>query len=349
MPTSYADIQLKILQMLQDPTGATYDKTTEVAYWIEESLKELATYDPHIVRVPFKIESRSGTATSGTTTKTLEDTTNDQFLATDDDNEKVVYNTTDETWAVITSYSTAETVGLSANIMAEGENYKIYNKHCYNNKQIYIGDVGDYLKVDKVEYKCSKWPRSWRNWKIYGDVLEIDIDFTPTDTDEVNVYYARPHKLCQLTTLIGACTNIEPVDETTLAVKGLTGTEIIEIGDELYIAGHRSLYTVTTGVTLVAGAGNIIVSPGMEFATAVDDVITFTKSTLKPQHEEIFCHLVAARAVLSDNIRHINAIPKGGANVWSDYQSWAERKLGEVLGKLERLSPPKTKRLYNRD
>jgi len=339
--------------MLQDPDAAIYD-TTETGYWIEESLTELSQYDPHIVLVTFNIEGRAGIATSGTTTNTLEDSSSDHFLDTDDDNEKVVYNSTDKTWATITSYTDAENVGLSANIMADGESYRIYNKHCYNNKQVYVGDVGSYLWIDGVEYKCNQWPRNWRNWKLLGDVLEIDIDFTPTDTDEVNVYYARPHKLCQLTDLDGACTAIELADETTLAVKSLQGGETIEAGDELHIAGHRSIYTVTTGVALAntaagAGTGNIIVSPGMEVATAVDDSITFIRSTLKPQHEEILCHLVAARSVLSDNISYINAINKGGEGVWRKYQEWGERKLAEVLSKLNRINVLKTKRVYPKD
>ena len=125
MARSYAEITTLILQMLQDTGAATYN-SAETGYWIEESLKELAVYVPHIVRMPFKIEARTGSATS-TSPNNLVDATNDQFLATDDDNEKVVYNTTDKTWAVITSYSTAEQVGLSNDIMASGESYKIFN------------------------------------------------------------------------------------------------------------------------------------------------------------------------------------------------------------------------------
>ena len=94
--------------MLQDVAGATYDKTTEIAYWIEESLKEFATYEPNIVPAIFKIESRTGTDTTGTS-GSLTDTTKDQFVATDDDNEKVIHNTSDNTWAVVKTY-TDETV-----------------------------------------------------------------------------------------------------------------------------------------------------------------------------------------------------------------------------------------------
>ena len=86
----------------------------------------------------------------------------------------------------------------------------------------------------------------------------------------------------------------------------------------------------------------------MEAATADGDVLTFVKSTLQPQHEELFAHLVAARAVLSDNINFINKVNVGGAGTWLDYQGWGERKLSEVLGKLKNIKKLQTKRVYTR-
>jgi len=51
---------------------------------------------------------------------------------------------------------------------------------------------------------------------------------------------------------------------------------------------------------------------------------------------------------LSDNINYINQINKGGPEVYARYREWGERKLGEVLSKLDRISPPRTKRIYSR-
>lgn len=350
MTRTYAQIRDLCEQMLQDPDGAIYD-TTETDYWIEESLKELAGYDPHIVDVIFKIESRTGSDTAGTEDE-LTDTTESQFVDSDATSEKVVHNTTDHTWAVVTGQDSTSVLTLSADIMNSGEDYRIYNKRCLNSRQIYIGDVTDYLWIDSVEYPIGQK----RNWKVYGDVLEIDVwnvadsDTTQTDLPNVDVLvrFAKPHRLCQLTDLGGTCADGEPVGETTVAVNSFGTTETIEIGDELHIADHRSLYTVTTGDVLSGGTGSISVYPGMEAATTATDVVTFTKSTLKPHLEELFCHLVAARAVLSDSINYINAINKGGVDVWRKFQEWGERKLGEVLSKLERIAPIKTKRVHPR-
>jgi len=349
---TYAQIQDLCEQMLQDTGAATYD-TTETGYWIEESLKELATYDPHIVPVIFKIESRTGTDVTGTEGK-LTDVVKNQFVAGDATDEKVVHNTTDNTWAVITANDDVDVNSLSADIMDANENYEIYNKRCWNKKQIYIGNVTDYLWIDSVEYPIG----AKRNWKVYGDVLEIDVDSvedsdtTKTDLPNVDVLvrFAKPHRLCQLTTLRGELTADESKGDTTVAVDGLApATGEVEIGDEFHLENHKTLYTITSATTLSGGAGDITFYPGLEANATDNDDITFTKSTIKPQHEELFCHLVAARAVLSQNITNIDAINKGGTDVWLRYQNWGERKLAEVIGKMERLSPHRTKRSYPTD
>ena len=351
MAMTYLEVLTKALQMVQDTAGATYDKTTEMAYWIEESLKELATYDPHIVEVIFKIESRTGTTTSATS---LTDATKDQFVAADATDEKVVHNTTDNTWAVVLANSDLDVNTISVDIMASGDSYKIYNKRCKNEKQIYIGDVADYLWIDSVEYPLG----TMRNFTVRGDILEIDVNavqdsdstLDPPNDIDVLVRFAKPHRLFQITTLIGELTADEDKGDTRIAIDGLTqaaGT-VVEIGDEFHLENHRTLYTVTADTTLASGCGNIYIFPALEADATDNDDITFTKSTLKPQHEELFCHLVAARAVLSNNINYINANPTGGVDVWSRYQTWGERKLGEVLGKLSELSSPRTSRVYPR-
>ena len=103
-----------------------------------------------------------------------------------------------------------------------------------------------------------------------------------------------------------------------------------------------------TDVTTSGNGATITFYPGLEAASTADDDIEFVKSTLQPHHEEMFAHLVAARAAMSDSRRYINTVQEGGAATWQDFQGWGERKLAEVLGKLERLSVPRTKRVYTR-
>lgn len=356
MSRTHAQIIVLVLQMLQDTGASTYG-SAETGYAVAESLKEFAVYDPHISSMVFKIESRTGTDTAGTS-KTLTDTTKSQFTTTDDSDEKVIHNTIDNTWATATAAtaSTETVITLTSSIMASGENYEIYNKRCWNKKQIYIGDVTDYLWVDSVEYPVG----TKRNFKVYGDVLEIDAD-SIADSDltvatlpdiDVLVRFAKPHVLTSLVVLGGKVKTTTTVGATSIGVYTFTDNEVVGLGDEFYLAGQRTVYSVTLGATMTnqtSSGRTIYFYPALVAEATADIAITFVKSTLKAQHEELFCHLVAARAVLSDNIRHIDAIPKGGPDVWARYQQWGERKLAEVLGKMERLRVPKTKHTYPRD
>ena len=61
----------------------------------------------------------------------------------------------------------------------------------------------------------------------------------------------------------------------------------------------------------------------------------------------VFAQLVAARAVLSDSIRHIGGISIAGAGTWRDYQMWAQDKLAEVISKLNK-NKMRTKQMYSR-
>jgi len=362
MARTYAQIQDLVEQMLQDTGATTYD-TTETGYWIEESLKEFSTYIPHIVGVVFQLESRTGVdSTAVGTTSTLTDTVKDQFLTTDPTNEKVIHNTTDNTWAVVLTRTDEDVLTLSADIMRKGEKYEIYHRRCRNNKQIYLGNWGDYqwdavdyLWIDSVEYPIGVK----RNWTVYDDVLEIDVDYvadsnlnvTTLPNIDVLVRFAKPHRLLQMTDTHGALFKDEVAGAVGFPFKGFTDGETIEVGDEFHISNHRTLYTCTQAINLSSqsGAGSVChFFPPLEAAASKDDYINFRVSTLKPQHEEIFCHLVAARAVLSDYIRHINTIPKGGDRVIGNYRQWGFDKLAEVLDKLRGLSQPKTEALYTR-
>ena len=348
MPRTYADCETLVLQMLQDTGKAIYD-STELGFWFEEGLKEFASYIPHIVDVVFQIESRTGVDTTGTASS-LTDATESQFLSTDPTDEKVIYNTTDRTYAVVEGFTSTSVLTLSADIMDANEGYRMYNKRCTNEKQIYIGDLTDYLWIDSVEYPIGMK----RNWRVYDEVLEIDVlrvddsDTTKTNLPNVDVLvrFALPHVLSQLTDWDGELTANASKGDTTIAIDGMGAAEIIEEGEEFHLENHRTLYIVTADVTMSSGAGNVNFYPPLEADATDNDDINFRKSTLQPQHEEIFCQLVAARAVLSDSIRHINAIPKGGPRTWLNYQDWGERKLGEVLSKLRRNTTPMTKKRY---
>jgi len=336
MVMTYANVQDRVEQWLQDTGSATYD-TTELGMWIEEGLKEFSSIKPHVFEVTFKIESRYGTETAGTA-NTLTDGNKGQFVSTDPTNEKVVHNITDNTWAVVEGYSDANTLTISKDIMDSGEQYEIYNKRCRNKKQIYIGDMPPYLEVLSVEYPLG----TRREFKVLGDKIEIDVVAVndsnstlspPLDVD-VLVRFAVPHVLSQLTDWAGELTADESENDTTIAIDGMGTTETIEVGEEFHLENHRTRYKVTAQVTMATGAGNVSFYPPLEAAASDNDDITFVKSTLKPQYENILIEMICGIALQSESMNQINAVPVGGTNLYERLTEKGERMLGRARAKL---------------
>ena len=357
MPRAYADMSALISQKLQDTTPTEFTAAS-INFQIEECLKEISARQPHIVPVVFNIESRHGQATS-TSTSNLVDATKAQFLATDPTDEKVVYNYTDHTWATIISQSSTSQVGLSADIMASGDTYFIFNKRCRNNKQLYMGGSFDPYTAIRAEYPCNCWPRNWRNVKVIEqDILELILDIEPDDSDstlsnlgrtEVLVEFKRPHVLSQLTDWVGELTADAVAGATTINVDGLGASETIEEGEEFHLENHRTLYTVTADTTLTSGGvgTSLAFFPGLEAASSDNDDITFVKSTLSPTLEGILADLCVGYLLVDQAPKYFKTIGAGGNKQWQTLLDMGERKLGIALARLSRDTPRITKRSYH--
>jgi len=306
MALSYANLLDEILLYLQD-SGAAIFASTETQYGIENELKTISRYSPQIIDVIYKLESRTGADVTGTASS-LTDSVKAQFVATDATEEKVVYNSTDHTWAVVLSNSSTSVNTLSADIMDANENYEIYNKRCRNKKQIFIGDM-PFMWIKSVEYPIGT-PRNFS--EISDDVIELEVydsiipdsDSTLTKLNDVQVLikFAVPQIVCQLTDLKGEVHTAGVADAKTMQIKSFTDAEIVEAGDQFTIENHVTTYTVTTGVTLnyqTAAGSNIGFYPGLEADAPGDSIICFKKSSLKPAEENFLIRLVSARACIS--------------------------------------------------
>jgi len=358
MPRDYQAMTTLVTTKLQSAGSVDYS-VAEVNYQIEESLKEIATYKPHIVSLPFKIESRYGVDATGTADK-LTDLVKLQFLATDVTNQKVVHNITDNTWAVVTAHTSSSILGISDDIMDAGEAYEIYNKKCTNKRQIYIGDIlPEVLDIESVEYPLG----TKRNWSIVSNgVLEIDVNSVADSNAntaivsslpnvDVWVRVKRRHILSNMTDWAGAISATSGVKAaTTVSVVGLAASAEVVSGMEFNVATHRQDYVIT-GSAMANSAGEMTIQfyPPFEAAAASASVVTFVKSTLKPGEEEIFADLAAARLAINKSPKYFNAISLGGGVVYQNYLNWGERRLGETLNKLSMRSTPKTKEMYPRD
>ncbi len=347
MSKSFATLINEIQSDLGD--DATTYTDAKVTIQLEKAIKTVSDYKPHVMMHSFNLESRTGSDTAGTTDKLTD--SSGQFVSTDVD--KVIYNTTDNTWAIVTAFDDANTLSISKDIMASGENYKMFNKGCWNNKQINIEDVTDYIGEDHgvidVEYKTQQSVRNYRNFEVEGDILTIDIDFKPPDSAdsgadiEVFVWFETRQRVSQLTDLAGAINNGNlTVGTTTISVDGLSGTEVVTEGTLLTIAGIRGTYMVTADKTLSSGGGDLVIFPGLLDVIENEDVVTIIGSTLSSRLERLVVELGASYSALS---LQANAIPKGGQAVFNRYLEKRETALSE----LERLQEPMTKHTWPKD
>jgi len=390
----YSAMTALIATKLQS-AGTMDFSVAEMDSQIEDCLKELSSYQAHLIPIVFKIESRYGTC-STTSANNLVDTTKGQFLADDHTKEKVVHNVTDDTWAVIASYAGTSSVGVSLDIFQEDDQYRIYNKRCWNQKQIFIGDLTDWGKIGSVEYPIG----AKRNWEILGnEILELKVDTvedsnsgsTVTTEPIVNVLvrFNRAHVLCQLTDLSARFASTTVAGDTVLLAGSLQASGTIEAGDEFYIGSQRPIYVVRADTVITANTATISFYPPLEdTVTSTATVITFVKSSLLQQQEDVFADLVAARLAINKPLystaqsklvlagsalvagtAYINTVNVGGdvagqyrayaqadmalaigyERNWRILREWGERKLAETLRKLQGQTRPRVKKVYSRE
>lgn len=345
--------------LIDEVQSAHNDDTTnytdaKVTLALEDAFREVSDYQPYVRKVSFFIESRTGTATTDTASA-LVDATESQFLSTDVG--KVIHNTQNNTWAVVTAWVSATQLTLSKDIMVDGdEAYEIFNKGCSTKFQINIEDVNDWVGsavhgVIAVEYPIG----SRRNFTIDGDILTIDVEAVadskvvdPATNTEVLVWFETRQRVSQLADLAGTVNGTPAAGATTFTIAAVgSGTDVIAEDTLFYFYGPtvRGTYKIKYDLTLSGGGGAIIFWPGLESAPANGAIVAFIGSTLDTTLERLVVELTIARTGM---IIHPNAISKGGAGTYRRF----ERQLGIVLNKLERLrgqKKPISKHVYPKD
>lgn len=342
----FATLVDEIEQELQDTDNATF-LLPEVKMKLEDVLREVTEFVPYRRMVTFKLETRTGTADEDKASALVDDT-NAQFLSTDVG--KVIYNTDDKTWAIVTAYVDSGELTLSSDIFPDGnEAYKMFNSGCKNNKEINIEDVKDRVEIDKVEYPVGYYPAKYRNWELNGDILRLDIGFTPddsADTDaeiEVDVYFDTIHRMFQPEDSVGTVNGDVAAGLKALTVAGIgAGTDEVAEWMLFTVAGVRGTYMVTADVTLSGGGGAIAFTPALEGAITDGTVITFIASTLDRLLERIAVGLTAAKCAISKS-----RIDSGGSRSPRDLQDWGERR-ERILLDLRRLVAPRTSQTWPR-
>ncbi len=309
MAKSFALLVDECESELQDSANATWT-AVELAIQLEKAIKEVSEYVPYTMLVRFEIESRTGTATSTTANKLVD--SQGQFLSTDVG--KVIYNTTDHTWATVSAYDSATTLSLTGNIMVSGEGYEMFNEGCRSNKEVYIGDVTDYIGEDhgvlQDDRHATEYPLGTkRNVSINGNVLTLLMDVDPDDSADADanvdvfVWFKVSHRVSQLTDLAGEIDGgTLTAGATTIHIDGLQATVGVFAEDTLFtIENCRGTYRATADATIGVGTSecDVNIFPGLEDAIVDGADVTIIGSTLDRRLERLVVEITVARATLS--------------------------------------------------
>jgi len=348
-PQTRAQIIDAIESILDDTSNATWS-AARLGLLLDDAITEVSEAIPYIMRDTYQIESRTGTASS-TSSGNLVDATKSQFVS--GDTGKVVYNTTDHTWAVIETVTSGTTVALSADIMASGEGYEIYNKGCWSKKQINISNSSDFLKVLYAVYPVDRQlyttPSNKRNVTLYDQnkILELDIDYVEdsgisTSFKDVDVFFARQHKLNPNVDLGGQANAEIAAAATSATIKTLTDADSYVYKDTLFTVAlasgisSRYTYRVLADAAISTNTAAISWFPAMEAVVAADAVVTFIGSTLTPELERIVVQIVAGEALMSESIDLATSLIQGSSSS-SQFYSIGERMATKARAKLKAL------------
>jgi hypothetical protein len=90
------------------------------------------------------------------------------------------------------------------------------------------------------------------------------------------------------------------VGATTISGTSLQAAGTINVGNEFYIQGQRTLYTVAQSITIAANTAAIVFYPGLESDIAsTTTTFTFVSSTLNPDDEDVISDLAAAKLAIN--------------------------------------------------
>jgi len=343
MPKTHAALVNEVEELLEDSSNAVWGATV-VANALDAAIREFSSYSPDVALVTREFESRTGYATAATA-GTLTDTTNSPFFTRDVG--KVVFNVTDNTWAIVIAWVSTSVLTLSHSIMATGEQYVMYNQDCWSPYQIYLGDITDYVDpdrgIDAVYYPAQGSNRTRRNFTVDHNVLTVLYDGSIPDSSqanlgsrvvEVDIWVRRQHKVSRMTGFAAAIDLTAGYGEgaTTIHVDGLVAAaETAAEDQEFSIAGARRRYRLTQATTFASNEGDITFFPPLEAAFVDDIVVTFTQSSLNREQERVVVDLCAGRLSITKSTRMLQEINTAIASITSGAAA-----LGQSTARLSR-------------
>lgn len=188
-------------------------------------------------------------------------------------------------------------------------------------REVDISSVLGLVYVEAVEYPTARFPKRYRNYKVWASTLELLTDELPTAAAALYIYYGKTHSLTALVTDIWIASTAYSSGDIAIPT----------VGNE---TGYQ--YVCTTGGTTDAAEPTWPTYPS---ATVTDGTVVWTcrsVSTL-PDHLEDLCAVGAgAYAALEWASYAINQVNVGGDSTPDAYLSWAQKRLDFYHKELKR-------------
>jgi len=212
-------------------------------------------------------------------------------------------------------FSATEIQSMFTDILYRIASYKlVITRHSLttiaDTKELQIATIEDLIDPLYAEYTVDKNPRNFRNIIRRGNIVELDINIKPTAGETVYLYCKKPHRINQMTDLVGAIdlTGGYEEDDTTIHVDDLESSVTIPVDTEFTIAGIGGVYRLTAAATIASNEGDLTFFPGLAADVADGVVVTFEQSTLDGLLEDLFINFVAARVALSKSSKYLQQI-----------------------------------------
>lgn len=318
MSKTHAAMVDEVEALLEDSSNGVY-LATEVADALDQAIREMSSYSPHVSILTRELESRTGFDTAGTS-GSLSDDTESQFLAGDVG--KVIFNPNENTWAIVVTFTSTSVLVLSRDIMNENDQYVMYNPDCWSPRQLYLGDIPGFIGINEVQYPTRGWPPNRRNFTIQDNVLTVLYDGSIPDSDttgdnlkarvvDVDMWVKRQHKVSRMTDLAGLVDLVAGYSrgDTSMVIDTLTDNDAIAVGQEFFIsptttsqvagAGLRGRYRCTAAKTVTSSEAIVAFWPPLENDVSDDWLVTFVGSTLDEEQERLVVDLCAGRMVIT--------------------------------------------------
>ena len=212
-------------------------------------------------------------------------------------------------------------------------------------KEVTITTIRDTLiDVIKAEYKTGQNPKQFRNVSIFGNILTVDYDSTPTSGDTIYLYCLKLHELDRTSsTMTKTQEDALVLGAAVYAAQSFLNTIRTEISDAItkYTAAEADLTSMTARIEqAVTDIGSGRSSIG---TVAITDPVREYPNLASREMQSATAYLNRAGGYLRDSAAQLS-----GSRTVAQYQTWINTQLGQYRDRLNRITVSRTWQEYSR-